>query len=132
MKPSAIDCRNRSPCEYVARAVLDPAAARLGVVDAADAVAARELIEGSDQVDELEPPTLEGRRLAAFEMDRRVRGLVRRGGRTRRPVVDFLRWLDPRILEDSAFDRAAPEVLGRGIRAAVVDRDRDPDRKSVV
>src|SRR5207253_526490 len=98
---------------FVHLAGLDPDDARLDVVDAADAVAARELIEGSDQVDELEPPTLEGRRLAAFEMDRRVRGLVRRGGGTRRPAVDFLRWLDPRILEDSAFDGAAPEVLVR-------------------
>src|SRR5204863_8944672 len=103
---------------FVDLAGLDPDDARFDMVDAADAVAPGELVEGRDEVDELERPTLEGRRLAAIEMDRRVRGLVRRGGGARPPAGDFPGRLGPPTLEDSAFDGAAPEVLVGGVRRA--------------
>src|SRR5205809_633892 len=170
MKPSAIDCRNRSPWEYVARAWsyrekgdarpttvavplnnftltspvtrswdddrrrgtlvhlagLDADDARFDVVDPSDPVAARQLAQSGDQINEVHGFSLKGGRFTAFEADRHIAGLVRCRRGACRPCVDLLRRLDPRVLEDSALNRSAPQVFVRTVRRTVVDGDRDP------
>src|SRR5207247_3074175 len=91
--------------------------------DAPDPVVACQLAQAGDQVNNLHWFSLKGRRFPAFEVDRLIPRLIRRRRWARRPCVDFLRRLDPRVLEDPAFNRPTPKVLVRAVRRAVVDRD---------
>ena len=89
-------------------------------IDAADAMAAADLIEGAHDAEGVEFLAVDGDAVALAELEFSVLGLVRsvfRGhGELEHGLVRRMEGVHPRILEDAGFERDMEEVAVGGVR----------------